>query len=544
MSRNFSKPTRQADSENRRLGHAAGIVGFFTLLSRILGLVRDMVIAAFFGSGLAADAFFVAFRIPNLLRRLFAEGSLTIAFIPVFTEYLTIKSRKEAFDLARVVLTILSILLALVTLLGILFSPWIVRIQAFGFGAAGMKYDMTVLLTRIMFPYIFLISIVAFFMGVLNSLRRFAAPAAAPILLNVGIIGAAYFISPYCDAPIVGMAIGVLIGGTMQVVLQIPWALREGLTLLPKWEPNHPALKRIGILMLPAIFGSAVYQVNQFIGTLLATFLPEGSVSWLYYADRLVQFPLGIFAIAISTAALPSLAADAAKKDLVQFDSTLTHALGLVFFITLPSMAGLIVLGRPLIQLLFQRGAFDAHASLMTHYALFYYTIGLWAFSGIRVMVAAFYALQDTKTPVKVAIIALTVNTGLSLVFMGPLKHGGLALALSMASSIQFFLLIFLLKKKVSRINLKPVIISSLKSCVASMVMGVGVYGCSVTWLDVTSVRGWSGMVFHTTLLVLVGIIIYFAAARILGCREIASIRTMMRKKISKKKLRVASTEK
>ena len=301
-------PPDPGPSENRRLGYAAGIVGFFTFLSRILGLVRDMVIAGLFGSGLAADAFFVAFRIPNLLRRLFAEGSLTIAFIPVFTEYLTLKSKKDAFELARVVLTILSILLAGVTLLGILFSPWIVRIQAFGFGGSGVKYDLTVLLTRIMFPYIFFISIVAFFMGVLNSLRRFAAPAAAPILLNAGIIGAAFLISPRCEAPIVGIAIGVLIGGVLQVGLQIPWAVREGFTLLPKWDPNHPALKRIGMLMLPAIFGSAVYQVNQFIGTLLATFLPEGSVSWFYYADRVVQFPLGIFAIAISTAALPSLA--------------------------------------------------------------------------------------------------------------------------------------------------------------------------------------------------------------------------------------------
>ncbi|MBW2204047.1 MAG: murein biosynthesis integral membrane protein MurJ, partial [Deltaproteobacteria bacterium] len=332
---------RESNPEKRNLGRAAGVVSFFTFQSRILGLVRDMVLAALFGSGMAADAFFVAFRIPNLLRRLFAEGSLTIAFIPVFTEYLTLKTKKDAFDLARVVLTTLSIILVITTLLGILFSPWIVRIQAFGFGGSGVKYDLTVLLTRITFPYIFFISIVAFFMGVLNSLRRFAAPAAAPIFLNVGIIGAAYLISPHCEAPIVGVAIGVLIGGALQVGLQIPWALREGLRLYPKWQLNHPALKRIGLLMLPAILGSAVYQFNQFMGTLLATFLPEGSVSWLYYADRLVQFPLGIFAIAISTAALPSLATEAARKDLAQFQSTLNHALCLVFFITLPSMAGL-----------------------------------------------------------------------------------------------------------------------------------------------------------------------------------------------------------
>jgi len=283
-----------AISETQSVSQAAGTVGFYTFLSRILGLVRDIVVARYFGAGMAADAFFVAFRIPNLLRRLFAEGSLTIAFIPVFTEYLTKKSREDAFELARAVLTLLSIALAVVTILGVVFAPWVVRIQAFGFGGAGMKYDLTVLLTRITFPYIFLISLVAFFMGILNSLRHFAAPAAAPIFLNVGIIASTVWISPHCPQPVMGVAIGVIIGGILQLALQIPWVLRKGVSLVPCWRPGHPAVKRIGLLMLPAIFGSAIYQLNQFIGTLLASFLQEGSISWLYYADRLVEFPLGV----------------------------------------------------------------------------------------------------------------------------------------------------------------------------------------------------------------------------------------------------------
>jgi len=518
-------------SEEKSVSRAAGVVGFFTFLSRILGLVRDMVLASFFGSGMAADAFFVAFRIPNLLRRLFAEGTLTIAFIPVFTEYLTTKSKKEAFELARIVLTLLTLILVVITILGVLLSPWIVRIQAFGFGGSGIKYDLTVLLTRITFPYIFFISLVAFFMGVLNSLRRFAAPAAAPIFLNVGIIGAAYLISPGLPDPIVGVAVGVLIGGFLQVGFQLPWVFREGFKLFPRWKPAHPAVKRIGLLMLPAVFGSAVYQLNQFTGTLLASFLAEGSVSWLYYADRLVQFPLGVFAIAISTAVLPSLSTQAAKKDLDQFGDTLSHALRLVFFITLPCMVGLIVLGGPIIRVLLERGAFNAHSTLMTNYALVFYAAGLWAFSGIRVMVSGFYALQDTKTPVKVAVVAVVVNLvlSLSLAFMTPLKHGGLALALSLASSIQFCLLVFFLKKKVYVGNLRPVLISALKCTFAAVVMGLVVYYSHARWLKVDSDSGLWGMIASLAGLIAVGMIIYFAVTRILGCRELASIGEMFR---------------
>ncbi len=512
-------------SEEKNVSRAAGAVGFLTFLSRILGLARDMVLAALFGTGMAADAFFVAFRIPNLLRRLFAEGSLTIAFIPVFTEYITVRNKKQAFELARAVLTILALILTVVTLLGVIFSPWIVRVQAFGFGGSGIKYDLTVFLTRITFPYIFFISIVAFFMGVLNSLRHFAAPAAAPVFLNVGIIGAAYIISPNCTEPIVGIAIGVLIGGALQVCIQIPWLIKEGFRFMPLWMPLHSGVKKIGLLMLPAIFGSAIYQFNQFIGTLLASLLAGGSVSWLYYADRLVQFPLGVFAIAVSTAALPSLSTQAAKNEYDQFEATLSHALRLIFFIALPSTVGLMVLGGPLIKLFFQRGAFDAYSTTMTNQALIFYSMGLWAFSGIRIIVSGFYALQDTKTPVRVAFVAMAANLFLSLWLMGPLKHGGLALALSLASSIQFCLLAFLLARRVRMAIFKPVLISALKSAVASGVMGVGLYYCRYlldegdTTLD---------SLIRLTSLVFIGATIYFCSARLLHCRELTSVYDMI----------------
>ncbi|MBW2143694.1 MAG: murein biosynthesis integral membrane protein MurJ [Deltaproteobacteria bacterium] len=515
------------ESEEKNVSRAAGVVSFFTFLSRILGLVRDMVLASFFGTGMVADAFVVAFRIPNLLRRLFAEGSLTIAFIPVFTEYLTKKSKEEAFEMARTVLTLLALILALVTLMGVVFAPWLVRLQAFGFGSSGAKYELTVLLTRITFPYIFLISIVAFFMGVLNSLRRFAAPAAAPIFLNVGIIGAAYLISPYCSEPAVGVAIGVILGGIIQVGLQIPWVLKEGMRLSPLWQPGHPAVKRIGLLMLPAVFGSAVYQLNSFIGTLLASLLAQGSVSSLYFADRLVQLPLGVFAIAISTAVLPSLSLQAAREDLHEFGNTVNHALRLVFFITLPATAGLIILGRPIIQVLFERGDFSPLSTQMTNHALFYFALGLWAYSGIRILLPAFYALQDTKTPVKVAVAALFVNLIAAVSLMGPLRHGGIALALSLSSTLQFCLLLFLLKKKIRLANLKNVLNACLKSAFASVVMGLGIYYLHSRWLVIDSNAGLLSMTINLAVLVVAGIILYFGSALALGCTELASIKEM-----------------
>jgi putative peptidoglycan lipid II flippase len=515
-------------SERDRVSKAAGVVGFYTLLSRILGLVRDMVVARFFGAGMAADAFFVAFRIPNLLRRLFAEGSLTIAFIPVFTEYLRQKSQRDAFELARSVLTLLAIALASVTVLGILLAPWIVRVQAFGFGGSGPKYELTVLLTRITFPYIFLVSLVAFFMGILNSLRHFAAPAAAPIFLNLGIIAATVIISPYLSEPVIALAVGVLIGGVLQILLQLPWLIQKGVSLSPCWNPGHPAVKKIGLLMLPAIYGSAIYQVNQFIGTLLASFLPQGSVSWLYYADRLMEFPLGVFAIAISTAALPSLSAQAAAKDLVEFRETLSHSVRLTCFITIPAMAGLMSLGQPIIQIFFQRGAFDALSTAMTNKALFCYAVGLWAFSANRVLVSAFYAFQNTRTPVKIATIALFANVGFSLLLMGPLKHAGLALATSLASTIQFFILIFCLKQMPGVFHMRPILISVFKSLAASAVMGLCLHFLFLGWQG-PGVESSGSLVFRTGVLIVMGVFGYFALAMLLRCDELGSMKALIR---------------
>ena len=521
--------------ENDLVTRAAGVVGVFTFLSRILGLVRDILIANFFGSGMSADAFFVAFRIPNLLRRLFAEGSFTVAFIPVFTEYLQNKSRQEAFLLARVVLTFLICIVTVVTIFGVIFSPVIVRVIAPGFGGMGEKYSLTVLLTRIMFPYIFLVSLLALFMGILNSLKHFAAPAIAPIFLNLSMITVLIFIIPSMKTPTVGLSFGVIVGGFIQMALQVPFLLRKGLSFLPKWDPGHPALKKIGILMIPTIFGSAIYQINQLIGTLLASLLKEGSVSYLYYADRLVQFPLGVFAIAISTAVLPSLSREAAMGDMYRLKQTLSYALRLTMFITIPAMVGLIALRQPIITLLFQRGAFTSFTTTMTAQALLYYSLGLWAFAGLRIFVSAFYSLQDTKTPVKVAVVAMIANVAFSITLMGPMKHGGLALALSLASTLQLFILIFLLQRRLGGIEGKVVINSMVKSFLSACIMGICIYFLQLELFGGIATQGVVHFAFGILIVICVGIVIYGISSFVLRSKELSTLIGLL-KMVNKKK--------
>jgi putative peptidoglycan lipid II flippase len=522
-------------SEVARITKAAGVIGAATLLSRILGLVRDVVVAWFFGAGLAADAFFVAFRIPNLLRRLFAEGSLTIAFIPVFAEYLFKHGREEAFALARSAWWILAIILTAVSLLGVLMSPLIVKVIGYGFVSSPDKFDLTVLLTRIMFPYIFFIALVALAMGILNTLGHFAAPALSPVLLNLAMIGSVLVLCPLLSKPVVGLAIGVIIGGGLQLALQIPFMIRKGFRLFVRSPLYHAAIKRIALLMTPAVFGAAVYQINILVGTLLATLLPEGSVSYLYYADRLVQFPLGVFAIALATAVLPSLSKQAAMNDMEGVRSSFSYALRLVFFIAIPAMTGLIILREPIVRLLFQRGAFDPATTRLTAEALLYYAVGLWAFSGVRIVVSAFYALQDTKTPVKIAVVSLLANIVLSILLMGPMRHGGLALATSLASGVNLILLIRALRKSLGRIGARGILTSVVKSIGCAVVMG-GVIGLGGLWIGPKC--GLSSWCLLAWVMggVGVGTLLYGGCAYLLQCSELSAVVDMVRTGLHRQK--------
>jgi putative peptidoglycan lipid II flippase len=521
------------ETEKVRVLKAAWVVGVATLLSRIFGFIRDIVVAGFFGAGLSTDAFFVAFRIPNLLRRLLAEGSLTISFVPVFTEYLGNKPKKDALDLANIAFTLLSIILVIVSLAGILLSPVIVRLIAPGFAEVPEKYELTVLLTRIMFPYIFFISLVALCMGILNSLRHFAAPALAPVVLNISIIAAAFLLRNIFEEPVLSLAVGVMVGGVLQLAMQFPFLTRKGVRIKPDFHFNHPGIKRIGLLMLPAVFGVAVYQINVFIGTLLASLLPEGSVSYLYYSDRIVELPLGIFAIAVGTASLPSLSEQAARGDYEELKKTVSFSLRLILFVTIPSMVALIVLRVPIISVLFQRGRFDTLSTILTSQALLYYSVGLWAFSCIRIIVSAFYALQDTKTPVRIAVVALIVNIIMSLLLMGPMKHGGLALATSISSAVNVAMLFVILKKKIGQFLEKDFFSSLYKITISSLVMGAVI-------LAITYIMHWNNEEsFNERLVILavsiiVGFAVFTGISYILKSEEIVVVFKTLKKKFAR----------
>lgn len=515
--------------ESHQISRRAGVVGFFTFLSRILGLLRDTVVAYFLGASKVSDAFYVAFRIPNLLRRLTAEGALTIAFVPIFTEYLR-TSRDEARKVASLVFTYLSMILVVIVLLGVLFAPELVKLIAYGFTDDPEKFRLTVYLTRLMFPYILLISLTALAMGVLNSLKHFWAPAASPILLNLFIIIGAGVFAKFCDEPTIGLGIGVIVGGVCQLALQIPAMAKLG--MLPRFNFNfrHPALRKLLLLMLPAAFGAAVYQVNVLIITLLASFLPSGSVSYLWYADRVVEFPLGIFAIAIATATLPTLSDHAADKNVDSFKETFRYSLKSAFVETIPASVGLFVLAIPVVQLLFQRGEFSASDTVGVAGVLSFFIFGMPFVGGVRNTVPAFFAMKDSKTPVMVSTIAVIFNGVLALVLMRILSVNGLALALALSNFANFLLLIFLLKRKIGAIGGRDIILSVLRVSCAALVMGVVIWLLRVYAISMFMERGLLLLALAILLLIIVGLTVYLFTLRLMKAPEYAIFNHLLQK--------------
>ncbi len=433
---------------SQKLIKSTAMVGGLTLISRILGFIRDIVIANLFGAGASMDAFLIAFKIPNFMRRLFAEGAFSQAFIPVLSEYKTQHEPAEVKQLVDHVAGNLGSVLLLVTIVGILGAPLLVMIFAPGFYQQPEKYEMTVAMLEITFPYLLLIALTAFAGGVLNTYGRFAVPALTPVLLNICMIGAALWFTPFFDLPIMVLAWSVFLAGVLQLLFQLPFLARLGLLPRPRFQWQHEGVKKIYRLMLPAIFGVSVTQINLMVDTLMASFLVTGSVSWLYYSDRLMEFPVGVFGLALATVTLPNLSKTVAQGDLQAYSKMLDWSLRWVFLVVIPATFGMIALATPILSTLFHRGQFGEHDVIMTTRSLIAYTIGLLGFVAIKVLASGFYSRQDTRTPVKVAVIAMVTNIVLNLILIVPLQHAGLALSTAVAALLNAGLLYYYLRKQ------------------------------------------------------------------------------------------------
>lgn len=459
-------------SSEHKIIKAASIVAIATFLSRILGFIRDMAAASILGATMAADAFYVAYRIPNLLRELLAEGSMSAGFIPVFTEYQAKKSHEETLAFVRAVFTALALVLVILVAAGILFAPLLLSWIAPGFIETPAKFELAALLTRIMFPFLLFISFAALTMGILNSTNHFGPPALSSSLANLVMI--LFILFPFFGLePVLSAAIGVTVGGLLQWLIQLPDVHKEGFSLSFRRPifPLHPGLIKMIKLLLPLTLALSVTQVNIFVSTIAASQLAEGSVAFLYYGMRLIHFPLGIFGVALATALLPELSAHAARSDFLKLRQGVSFGLRMIFFLTAPAMIGLILLRVPIVHLLFEHGAFDRLATEGVASAVLYYSIGLWAFAGIRVIAPVFYAVQDTKTPVTVAIAAMGLNILLIFTLSPLLQHRGLALANSLSAIFNFIILIVLLRKKIGQVDGKKIIFSHFKVMLASSCM-------------------------------------------------------------------------
>ncbi len=493
-------------------------VSGMTLLSRILGFVRDFVIARIFGAGMLTDAFFVAFKLPNLLRRLFAEGAFSQAFVPILGEYKNKGGEVEAKQLVDHVATLLFLIVLGVTLFGMAAAPILVFFSAPGFAADASKFALTVELTRITFPYILFMSLVALSGGVLNTWSRFVVPAFTPVLLNVSFIGMALLATPYFDLPVMALAWAVVLGGALQLAFQLPSLKRIG--MLPRFSLSvrDAGVRRILKLMGPAVLGVSVAQVSLLINTVFASFLGTGSVSWLYYADRLMEFPAGMLGAALGTILLPSLTQYHASGNGDEYSKLLDWGLRLTLLLAAPAALALAIIAVPLISTLFYHGAFTVNDVFMTRNALVAYSLGLLGMILIKVLAPGFYARQNVRTPVKIALLTLFITQILNLLFIGWLQHAGLALSIGLAACLNAALLYRGLRRHGIYTPQPGWIKFYAKLFIAMTLMGLGLWfmgGDSNDWLDWTFAQ----RLLRLSLLVTLGATIYFAALWLTGFR-------------------------
>ncbi len=497
---------------------AMATVSGMTLISRVLGFVRDAVIARTFGAGLETDAFFVAFRIPNLLRRLFAEGAFSQAFVPILAEYRTRNGEDETRRLVDRVATLLTLALLAATALGIAAAPLIVYVSAPGFAATPDKFALTVAMLRITFPYILFISLVALAAGILNTWSRFAVPAFTPTLLNVAFIVGALFAAPYFDPPVMVLAWAVFAGGVLQLALQVPYLARLGMLPRPRLALADPGVRRILLLMGPAVVGVSVGQISLLLNTIFASFLQTGSVSWLYFADRLMEFPTGLLGAALGTILLPSLARLHSAADGAAYSRLLDWGLRLTFLLAVPAAAALAVLATPLIATLFLHGRFDANDLAMTRQALIAYSAGLLGLILVKVLAPGFYARQNIRTPVKIALVTLAATQAMNAAFILPLAHAGLALAIALGACLNAALLYRGLRRHAIYLPQPGWGAFLAKGFAATALMAAAL------WISLAPSSWWSGAApglraAALAALVALGAVVYFGCLWVLGFR-------------------------
>lgn len=523
------------------VARSAGIVSVAVMASRLLGLVREMVFAYFFGASksFANDAYVIAFRIPNLLRDLFAEGALSSAFVPVFSDYLINKDEKEAFRLSNLVATGLIVVLASLVVLGVVFAGPVVAFIAPGFQSDPGKFELTVRLTRIMMPFILLVALAAQAMGVLNARDRFGIPALSSSFFNVGsIVGglsvAAFLTDPTFSHPIraiidrptegiIGMAYGVLIGGFLQYAVQWPSLRRAGFRYRPVLSFTDPGVRRIFRLMGPAVIGGAAVQVNVLVNSNFASNIPgTGPVSWLSYAFRLMQFPIGVFGVAIATATLPAISRSAARKDQADFRHTLASSIRLAFLLTIPSAVGLIVLGQPIIALIYERGHFGSTDTQHTASALGFFAIGLTGYAAIKILAPAFYALGDARTPMIISLGSMLTNYVMNWALVGVLQERGLALSTSTVALGNCALLYMVMRRRINGIEGRRTALAVAKILIASAVMAIACWGVN-TGMSRRLGDNFTARMANVSMSVGVSAGSFYLAASLLGIEELSA---------------------
>jgi putative peptidoglycan lipid II flippase len=488
--------------------------------------IRDSRVAFLLGAGTANDAYTIAYRIPNLFRRLIGEGAVSAVFIPVFSRYLAADKKKEAWEFANAILTVMTIFLAALTVAGVVFSPLLVRFFASGFAETPGKLELTATLNRIMFPYIFLISLSALSMGILNSLQKFGRPAFAPVLLNLSIVVFSFLGGLFGDVT-KPLAVGVVVGGLFQLGIQIPPLVRAGWRMRLKLDLSHPGVQSVAKTIGPVIFGVGIVQVNMLVDSQFASYLSEGSVTSIYIADRVMELVLGSYAVAVSTAILPLLSRQAAVKQLDEMKNTINFAARVVLFITIPATVGLVLLRHEIIEVLFQHGDFDAASTTLTAWPLLFFALGLSAISMIKIAVPAFYALEDIRTPVKIGFFSLILNIVLNALLIGPLENGGPALATSIAAFFNAITLLYIFRKRFGPLGIHSVLRSTLKFLIASAGLGV------VTYVMIHWPGFYAGQTMQKAIslaaTIAAGAGIYFVLAHLMRSRELAELRDVKR---------------